>query len=492
MKLKKLLYKIDYQLLNGNDDIEISDLTYDFNKKLDNSVFVAIVGNNIDGHNYIDVAINNGARVVIVSKNIELDDGTVVILVDDTSKILSRLSMNYFDNPHEKLTTIAITGTKGKTTTSFMIKNIIEKAFDSCGLIGTTGIYIKDKYYESKNTTPISYDILKYIDEMVKADVRYVVIEVSSQALKYDRVNGILFDYGIFTNLTEDHIGKYEHDDMDDYVFSKSKLFKQCKIGVLNLDDLHFDKMIKDSTCKVYTYGYNKQADLVLDNIKLYNDNEKLGINIDTKGVVNDKFDISVPGKFSSYNSASAILTCYLLGIDISYMKDTLNNFFVNGRVERINISDDVILYIDYAHNGISTKSILSTIREYNPKRIVTIFGCGGNRSASRRYEMGEMVGKYSSFCIITEDNNRYEEFEDIARDILVGINKTDCEYIIISDRKEAIRYAINNALPGDIIMLIGKGHETYKDVKGVKYHFDEREVIKEILSENKNSSVSY
>lgn len=489
MKLKKLLYKIDYQLLQGNDMIDILNLSYEFNKKLDNSVFVAIVGNNIDGHDYIEYAISNGAIAVIVSKIVDVPLDISVILVEDTNKILCRLSMNYFDNPHEKIKTIAITGTKGKTTSSFMIKNIIEKAGYSCAIIGTIGIYIKDKYYDSKNTTPISYDILKYIDEMVKAKVEYVVIEVSSQALKYDRVNGILFDYGIFTNLTSDHISTYEHVDMDDYVNSKAKLFKQCKCGIFNVDDAYYKKMIDGATCKIYTYGYDKDAMLRVCKLDLYNEDNKLGINMILDGIVSDKVKVSVPGKFSSYNAMSAVMIGYLLGIDISCVKEVLSNFSVIGRCEAININPKCVLFIDYAHNGISAKSILSTIREYNPKRIVTIFGCGGNRSKNRRYEMGDAVFRYSDMCIITEDNNRYEDFFDIARDILDGIGDIMCEGLIIPDRKNAIRYAINNSIAGDVIMLIGKGHETYKEIRGVRYSFDERKAISEILNENKNSS---
>ena len=486
MKLKKLLEKIDYTLVKGNEEIEIVDLAYDSRKVSDNYAFVAIVGNNVDGHDYVEDAIKNGAKLLIVSKDIEVSSDVTVIKIEDTSKYLSRLSMNLFDNPHKKMTTVAITGTKGKTTTSFMIKKIVEEAGNKCGVIGTTGIYIGDKYYPNKNTTPLSYDTLKYMDEMVKDGMDYVVMEVSSQALKYDRVNDIIFDYGIFTNLTHDHIGEFEHSDMDDYVNSKAKLFKQCVHGVFNLDDEYFFNMVDMGESSINTYGYNDKADLKVKSMDLYRDGSLIGINLELAGLINDKFKISTPGKFSSYNAMSAILTCYLMGIDVKYMKKALSNFSVKGRVEPVEVSSKFTLLIDYAHNGVSTESILTTVREYNPKRIVTIFGCGGNRSRDRRYEMGEIAGKYSDFCIITEDNNRFEEFDDIAKDILVGMHKTDCEYKIISDRKDAIKYAIENGQEGDIIMLIGKGHEDYKEIKGVRYPFDERVIIKEILEEIK------
>ena len=482
MNLKKLLNKIEYTLLKGNEDVVVNDIAYDSRKVEDGYAFVSIVGNNVDGHDYIDDAIKSGASVLIVSRDIEVESGITVIKVDDTSKILSRLSMNLFDNPQDKMTTIAITGTKGKTTTSFMIKKIIEESGSKCGVIGTTGIYIGDKYYPNKNTTPLAYETLKYMNEMVNEKIDYVVMEVSSQALKYDRVNDIVFDYGIFTNLTQDHIGEFEHNDMEDYVSSKARLFKQCDYGIFNLDDKYFFNMVDMGESSINTYGYGDKADLRVVSSDLYRDGHLIGINLELDGVIKNKFKISTPGKFSAYNAMSAILTCHLIGIDVDCMKRALSDFSVKGRVEPVEVSSKFTLLIDYAHNGVSTESILTTIREYNPKRIVTIFGCGGNRSRDRRYEMGEIAGKYSDYCIITEDNNRFEEFDDIAKDILVGMSKTSCDYKIVPDRKEAIKYAIENGQKGDIIMLIGKGHEDYKEIKGVKYPFDERIIIKEIL----------
>ena len=398
MRLNKILDKIECSLLKGNDEIEISDIAYDSRRVIDGSLFICIVGNNVDGHDYIDNAINNGAKAIVVSKNVNVSQNVSVILVEDTSKILSRLSMNFFDNPHKKMTTIAITGTKGKTTTSSKIKKIIEESGSKCGVIGTTGIYIGDKYYPNKNTTPLSYDTLKYMNEMVCDKIDYVVMEVSCQALIYDRVNDIVFDYGVFTNLTHDHIGEFEHTDMEDYINSKAKLFKQCVHGVFNLDDEHFFSMVDGGESSINTFGYNEKADLRVSSIDLYREGSSIGINLELDGVLKNKFKISSPGKFSAYNAMSAIFTCYLMGIDVECMNRALNNFSVKGRVEPVNVSSKFTLLIDYAHNGVSTESILTTIREYNPKRIVTIFGCGGNRSRDRRFEMGEIAGKYSDF----------------------------------------------------------------------------------------------
>ncbi len=486
MKLNELFKDIKYTLVKGDMELEINDIVYDSRKAIPGVMFMAIPGSEVDGHDYIKDAIKNGAKVILVSKDIEIKEDVTIIKVKDTRHILAKLAMRLFKYPQSKLKTIAITGTKGKTTTSFMIKKILEEAGYKCGLIGTTGVYIGDKVYPAKNTTPESYETIRYMNEMVKKKMDFMVMEVSSQALKYDRVNDIIFDYGVFTNIFQDHIGPNEHPSMEDYIKSKAKLFNQCNYGIFNIDDKHFYDMVQGGDATIETYGYDERADLRAKDIKLLREKGFIGILLETDGVVKDTFKISSPGKFTSYNAMAAILTCHLIGIDDKYIKKALSDFHVKGRVEPIHVSDDFSLLIDYAHNGASTESILSTIREYNPKRIVTIFGCGGNRSKDRRYEMGEMAGKYSDFCIITEDNNRYEEFADIAKDILVGFNKTKCAYMIIPDRKEAIKYAIEHGEKGDIIMLIGKGHEDYKEIKGKRYPFDERVVIKEILEEIK------
>lgn len=486
MKIADLFKDIPYMLVKGDMEIEIKDITIDSRKVKDNYLFMAVIGNDHDGHEYVDMAIDNGAKCIVVSNDIDCDKDVTIIKVENTRRILSKLSMRFFKYPQNKMKTIAITGTKGKTTVSFMIKKIIEEAGLKCGLIGTTGVYIGSKYYAIKNTTPESYDTLKYMDEMVKVGCEYMVMEVSSQALKYDRVNDIIFDIGVFTNLTQDHIGDGEHTDMDDYIDSKGKLFSQCNYGVFNMDDSHFYDMVKRGDSSINTYGYDEKADLRAVSLELVRNGHFVGIEIETDGVIKDKFKISTPGKFSSYNAMAAILTCQILGIDVKNMKKALSNFSVKGRVEPVWVSDDFTLLIDYAHNGVSTESILSTIRQYDPGRIVTIFGCGGNRSKDRRYEMGEIASKYSDKCIITEDNNRYEEFDDIAKDIMKKFDKK-CEHVIIPDRKDAIKYAIENGKKGDIIMLIGKGHEDYKEIKGVRYPFDERVIIKEILEELKS-----
>ena len=477
MKLERVLEKVEYSIINGNTDIEITDICYDSRKIKEGCLFICLVGSSFDGHDYIDSAIEKGAKAILVEKDITRED-TTIIKVNNTRRVLSQISINYFNNPSSKLTTIAITGTKGKTTTSFMIKNILEEDNKKVGVIGTMGVFFKDKHYSTVNTTPESYDIQKYLNEMVNDGVEYLVMEVSSQALKVGRVDGMLFDYGIFTNLSEDHIGENEHKDMEEYIYCKSLLFKMCKNGIFNIDDTYYNNMIKNSTCNIYTFGHNKEANLVIDKVELLRKEHFIGLEMTTSGIVNDKFLVNTPGEFSAYNSACAILTTSLLGCNMNSIKNALSQVAVRGRVEIVPVSNKYTVIIDYAHNGVSTESILTTMRKYNPKRIVSLFGCGGNRSKDRRYDMGEASGKYADLSIITEDNSRYEDVNDIMNDIEVGIKKTNGKYIKIPNRKEAIKYAIDNAMEGDIILILGKGHETYQETNGERTHFDDREEV--------------
>ena len=483
MKLIKILSGIKYEVVKGDIEIEVNNISYDSRKVGKEDAFICLVGASVDGHDYIEKAIESGANTIIVQKDINIDSDVTVIKLEDTRKSLSRLAINYFDNPSSELTTIAITGTKGKTTTSFMIKNILEEDNKKVGVIGTMGVFFGDKHYSTVNTTPESYDIQKYLREMVNDGVEYLVMEVSSQALKVGRVDGMMFDYGVFTNLSEDHIGDNEHKDMEEYIYCKSLLFKMCKNGIFNIDDIHYNEMIKDCTCKVYTFGHNKEANLVIDKVELLRKEHFIGLEMKTSGIVNDVFLVNTPGEFSAYNSACAIVVTTLLGCNIDSIKDALSKVAVRGRVEIVPVSKKYTVIIDYAHNGVSTESILTTMRKYNPKRIVSLFGCGGNRSKDRRYDMGEVSGKYADLSILTEDNSRYEDVNDIINDIEVGIKKTDGKYIKIPDRREAIKYAIDNAEEGDIILILGKGHEIYQEKNGERTHFDDREEVLKLFN---------
>ena len=426
------------------------------------------------------------AAAIGIGIDVEAPEGLTVIKVKDTRYALAMTSAAYFGYPAEKLKVIGITGTKGKTTTTYMVKSILEEVGIRVGLIGTIEAIIGDKSIPANNTTPESYTIQKYFAEMVEAGCECVVMEVSSQGLKLDRTAGIPFEIGIFTNLGEDHIGPNEHKDFDEYKYCKSLLFKQSKIGIGNVDDKWFKDIFKDATCEVETFGFSDKADIRATDVKHISRPGYLGVQYHVAGLMDFDVEIDIPGDFSVYNSLTAIAVCRHFGVPVEDIKKALKVARVKGRIEMIKVSDDFTLMIDYAHNAMALESLLDTLRDYHPERIVTVFGCGGNRSKTRRYEMGEVSGKLSDFTIITSDNPRFEEPQAIIDDIVVGMKKTDGKYITICDRKEAIKYAIEHGRPGDVIILAGKGHETYQEIKGVKYDMDERVLIKEVLEELK------
>lgn len=321
---------------------------------------------------------------------------------------------------------------------------------------------------------------------MVETGCDCCVMEVSSQGLMMHRTAGFVFEIGIFTNIEPDHIGPNEHASFEEYLACKSMLFRQCRLGIVNKDDAHVEEILKGHTCEVETFGFSKDADIHAVNTKLVKRPGYLGVAYTVEGLLNFDVEIDVPGKFSVYNSLTAIAICHHFNVSVEDMKKALKEAKTRGRIEMVKVSDEFTLMIDYAHNAMALESLLDTLRDYHPERIVTVFGCGGNRSKTRRYEMGEVSGKLSDFTIITSDNPRFEEPQAIIDDIVVGMKKTDGKYITICDRKEAIKYAIEHGRPGDVIILAGKGHETYQEIKGVKYDMDERVLIKEVLEELK------
>ncbi len=486
MKLTQLLERLEYEVVQGSDDIEITTLINDSRKVEEGSVFVCIEGAVSDGHSYVTEVAERGAAAVIVEKDVEAPEGLTVIRVSDTRYGLALASAAYFGYPAEKLKVIGITGTKGKTTTTYMVKSILEGVGHKVGLIGTIEAIIGEETIPANNTTPESYTIHEYFARMVEAGCDSVVMEVSSQGLMLHRTAGIPFEIGIFTNLGEDHIGPNEHKDFEDYKRCKGLLFKQCKTGIANIDDQWFGDVFREATCKTETFGFSENADLRAVQVEHISAPGYLGVKYHVTGLMDFDVEIDIPGEFSVYNSLTAIAVCRHFDVPVENIKKALKTAKVKGRIEMVKVSDDFTLMIDYAHNAMSLESLLHTLRDYNPGRIVTVFGCGGNRSRTRRYEMGEVSGRLSDFTIITSDNPRFEEPQAIIDDIITGIEKTDGEYIAVCDRKEAIKYAIANGRPGDVIVLAGKGHETYQEIKGVKYDMDERVLIKEVLEELK------
>ena len=484
MKLNKLLERLDYEVVQGSDEIEITTLINDSRKVENGSAFVCISGAVSDGHKFIPDVAAKGAAAVIVEREAEAPENVTVIRVKDTRYALALMSAAYFGYPAEKLKVIGITGTKGKTTTTYMIKSILDSVGYNVGLIGTIEAIIGDKRIPAANTTPESYTIQQYFAQMVDAGCDCVVMEVSSQGLMLHRTAGIPFEIGIFTNLGKDHIGPNEHKDFDDYKRCKGLLFKQCRLGIANVDDKYFHDVFQGATCRTETFGFSEEADLRAENVQLVSRPGYLGVAYHVAGLMDFDVEIDIPGTFSVYNSLTAISVCRHFNVPVEKIKDALKKAKVKGRIEMIKVSDEFTLMIDYAHNAMSLESLLTTLKEYNPKRLVCLFGCGGNRSKDRRYEMGEVSGRLADLTIITSDNPRFEEPQAIIDDIKIGIGKTDGKYVEICDRKEAIKYAIENGQPGDVIVLAGKGHEDYQEIKGVKYPMDERVLIAEVLEE--------
>lgn len=486
MKLSSLLERLEYTVVKGSADVEISTMINDSRKVEKGTAFVCISGAVVDGHNFIEDVAAKGAAAVIVEKDVKAPEGLTVIKVEDTRYALALMSAAYFGYPADKLKVIGITGTKGKTTTTYMIRSILEATGHKVGLIGTIEAIIGDKVIPAANTTPESYTIHKYFAEMVEAGCDCVVMEVSSQGLMLHRTAGIPFEIGIFTNLGKDHIGPNEHTSFEHYLSCKAMLFKQCKIGIANCDDEHFKEVFKDATCYIETYGMGEDADLRATDTSLIKRPGYIGVAYHVSGLMDFDVEIDVPGTFSVYNSLTAIAVCRHFNVPVEDIKAALKVATVKGRIEMVKVSDDFTLMIDYAHNAMALESLLTTLKEYEPKRLVCLFGCGGNRSKDRRFEMGEVSGKLADLTVITSDNPRFENPQDIINDIKTGIEKTDGKYVEIADRKEAIRYVIENGQPGDVIILAGKGHEDYQEIEGVKHPMDERVLIKEILDEMK------
>lgn len=486
--LTKILENVDFELIKGSLDVEINNIKDNSKNVTENDLFIALVGTTADSHKFIPNAIGQGASVIVIERDVEIEEDVTVIKVTSSRLALAHMSAAYFDYPAKKLTTVGITGTCGKTSTSYIIKSMLEEFGNKVGVIGTICAMIGDKEIETHNTTPNSYEVQKLFCEMVEEGCKYAIMEVSSQGLKMDRVAGIEFDYGVFTNLSVDHIGPNEHESFEEYLYCKSLLFKQCKVGIINSDSDKWEKVTKGHTCEIVKYGLdNKDADLKAENIKFIMEDDFLGVQFDVCGKINDTFRLDIPGRFSVYNALCAITVAYELGASVESMKTALEKVKVLGRMELVSASDKYKLIIDYAHNKDEMENLMDTISEYKPKRLVCIFGGGGNRAKARRYDMGEIAGKWADLTILTEDNPRFEELESINNDIIVGLNKFNGKYVIIENRKEAIKYAMKNAEEGDIILLIGKGHENYQEIKGIKYPWDERKAVKEAEKEIKN-----
>ena len=484
MKVSSLLERLEYSCCQGSVEQEVSTVEYDSRKVIENSLFICIKGAVVDGHKFVPDVIAKGAKTLVVQEDIEAPQDVTVIKVEDTRYAMAFISAAYFGHPAEKLKTIGITGTKGKTTATYMVRSILEASGFKTGLIGTIETIIGDTVIPSVNTTPESYVVQESFRKMVDAGCKCVVMEVSSQALMLHRVSGFVFDYGIFTNLEPDHIGPNEHKDLADYIHCKSLLFKQCKHGIFNADAHHLDEVLEGHTCEVETYGFGEDADLRASNVHLMDKGGTLGVAYHMSGALDMDVEIDIPGTFSVYNSMTAIAICRHFGVQKETILNSLSQIRVKGRVEILPVSSKFTLMIDYAHNYISMYRLYEMVKKtMKPKSITVVFGCGGERYKKRREDMGRLAEQYADKVVLTMEDPGFESCEEICKEIKQYITKP-C-YIIV-DREQALTRALDEAQPGELVITTGKGIESTQRINGtfVQCHSD-AQVIEHWLTEH-------
>ncbi len=474
MKLDTLLNGVEILEKRGNDNPNITGVFYNSLSVEEGGLFVAIEGFKTDGHKYVKSAIEKGAKAIVCTKFTEGVDA-VQIRVKDARIAEAQISSNYFGNPAQKLKLIGVTGTNGKTTVTYLVKHILDSLGFKTGIIGTNQNMIGDKVLETGRTTPDSFELQKLFSLMVQNDVEYVVMEVSSHALELSRVYGIEYEVGAFTNLTQDHLDF--HLTMENYANAKAKLFCQSKMAVINADDTYGKSMISNCPSECMGYGVNSECNFKAEGVKLCEN--KVEFKLEGKD-----FSLQIPGEFSVYNALCAIGICKSLGISYEKISLALSTALgVKGRAEVVNTGNtDYTVMIDYAHTPDGVENILKTVRGFAKGRVVIVFGCGGDRDSAKRPIMGKIAGELSDFCVVTSDNPRTEDPMAIIKMVEEGVRETGVQYVVIESRFDAIKYALENAQKDDVIVLAGKGHETYQILSSGTIHFDEREVVRKIL----------
>lgn len=482
MKLSDVLKGIEEIEVRGDLEIDVPSIAYDSRKVENGGMFVAIVGFKMDGHNYIESAIQSGAKIIAMQEGAYdagmIPEGITVVFSKDTRKFLPMVACNFYGNPTRELKVVGVTGTKGKTTTTYMIKSILEHAGKKVGLIGTIANYVGDKCYESERTSPESLDLQRMFREMVNNKCDVAVMEVSSHSLALDRVWGIDFDIGVFTNLTQDHLDF--HKTFDNYLAAKAKLFTMCKEGFVNCDDMYAKKLMDMATCPITTYGIDNNPFVSARDIIITNSYSDFKMPFNK---VIQRIKVDIPGRFTVYNALAAICVSIRLGAGVEDVLAGLENVKVPGRSEVVPTTRNFTVIVDYAHTPDSLENILKASKVYTKGKIICVFGCGGDRDTAKRPMMGEIAGKLAGYTVITSDNPRSEKPEEIIRQIEEGMKKTNGKYKVIVDRKKAIEHALRKAEKGDLILIAGKGHETYQEINGEKHHFDDREVVKELVA---------
>lgn len=488
MLLQYLIENLTDKVITGDTNIDINKIEYNSQKIEQNDIFVAIKGYKEDGNDYIKEAVEKGAVCIVTEDNLDANElpNITIVRVQNSRIALSLIASKYYDFPARKLKLIGITGTKGKTTTAYMIRDILNASGKKTGMIGTIYNTYGNVCIEASRTSPESLDLQKLLKDMVDAQMEYVVMEVSSHSLVLDRVYGLHFAIGIFTNLSQEHLDF--HGTMDNYLLAKSKLFEMCDFALVNGDDIHTPRLKKMIKCKTATFGLDNAVNITASDVRINNNN------VEFKMYVNKMLEtivINIPGRFTVYNALAAIGTCSLLGAQMDAILLALSNIKVPGRSEIIDVQKTFTVMVDYAHNPSSLEAILSSIKKYVKGRIICVFGCGGNRDKEKRPMMGEISGRLADFTVITTDNPRNEDPSIIMKEIEDGVKKTKGLYKIIENRKDAIAFAMRIAWKNDLVLIAGKGHETYQELKnGKRIDFDERKVVKDIADKMPDKNI--
>lgn len=488
MLLQYLIENLTDKVITGDTNIDINKIEYNSQKIEQNDIFVAIKGYKEDGNDYIKEAVEKGAVCIVTEDNLDASKlpNITIVRVQNSRIALSLIASKYYDFPARKLKLIGITGTKGKTTTAYMIRDILNASGKKTGMIGTIYNTYGNVCIEASRTSPESLDLQKLLKDMVDAQMEYVVMEVSSHSLVLDRVYGLHFAIGIFTNLSQEHLDF--HGTMDNYLLAKSKLFEMCDFALVNGDDIHTPRLKKMIKCKTATFGLDNAVNITASDVRINNNN------VEFKMYVNKMLEtivINIPGRFTVYNALAAIGTCSLLGAQMDAILLALSNIKVPGRSEIIDVQKTFTVMVDYAHNPSSLEAILSSIKKYVKGRIICVFGCGGNRDKEKRPMMGEISGRLADFTVITTDNPRNEDPSIIMKEIEDGVKKTKGLYKIIENRKDAIAFAMRIAWKNDLVLIAGKGHETYQELRnGKRIDFDERKVVKDIADKMPDKNI--
>lgn len=478
MRLTDIISDLENVEITGDTSAEVKGIAYDSRDVAEGFIFVCIKGYKTDGHNYISEAVKRGALVLIVGESVEVPKGITIIKTSDTRDALAKVSSAYFGYPSRSMKLIGVTGTNGKTTTTYLIKSILDKKGFKTALLGTISNIIGDRVVDAKRTTPESYDLQQMFCDMRDEGTDYCIMEVSSHSLELKRVAGCNFNVGIFTNLTRDHLDF--HVTFENYFNAKMKLFDQSRIAAINMDDEYGREILSRVKIPVITYSEKANGDVRAINVEITSKNSKF-----TLMYKDDKVQISLPlpGRFNVYNALAAASACIKEGLSLKDIKAGLESVSgIPGRSEVIDSGRGFTIIIDYAHTPDGLENILNTVREYVKGRIITVFGCGGDRDKTKRPIMGEVAGRLSDICIVTSDNPRSEDPVSIIDDIIPGIKKTGINYKVMPDRRDAIHAAMSTAMANDLVVIAGKGHETYQILKDKTIHFDEREIVKELL----------